>query len=100
MGQTWKQKLTSRKFLLAIATIAINLFFIATGKEVEPELVISLTTIAAAWVTGETVLDRKALEINADFGKRVAAAEMAELWRLIQSETEVPTQPTEAAPTL
>jgi hypothetical protein len=88
MGQTWKQKLTSRKFLMAVATILVNLFFIVTGKEVDPEFVISLTTIAAAWITGETVLDRKALEINGDFGKRVAAAEMAELWRLINESTQ------------
>lgn len=93
--QTLKQKLTSRKFLLAVATAAVNLYFIVTGKAVDPELVIAFTGIIAAWITGETALDRKALEINGDFAKRLAAAQLSAIWQQIDAETEVEDTTTE-----
>ena len=96
--QTFKQKWTSRKFLLAIATVLVNLYFIVTGKDADPEFVISLTAIAAAWITGETVLDRKAIDLNAAFGQRLAAAQLAALFKQVDTETDAEDSQSETAP--
>ena len=85
--QTWKQKLTSRKFILAVATALVNLYFIVTGKDVDPELVISFTAIIAAWITGETVLDRKAIEFSGVFAQKLAMAQLMELASQIDAAT-------------
>ena len=90
MVQTWKQKLTSRKFLMAVSAVSINLIIIITGKEVDTEVVISLTSIVAAWIAGETVLDRKVIELNGAFASRLAAAQMAAFYEQLDSETKVP----------
>ena len=85
--QTLKQKLTSRKFLLAVATALVNLYFIVTGKDVDPSFVISFTAIVAAWITGETVLDHKAIEFNGLFAQRLAMAQMSALLAQVESES-------------
>lgn len=57
-------RLTSRKFLLAVFTVLVDLIFVFTGIEVDPEMLISLHSIVATWIAGETVLDKR--NIDAD----------------------------------
>jgi hypothetical protein len=94
MPEQKKNPLLSRKFLVAVATIITTFVLAFTGKEVDPQVILSVLGLAAAWITGETVLDRKAIEVNGDFAKRLAAAELNALYQQLfsESQAEVPSE--------
>ena len=60
--QTLLQRLTSRKFLVSVIAGLLVTFGENFGLALDPEQIAGLVGIVAAFVTGETAIDRKRLE--------------------------------------
>jgi len=53
----WKQKLTSRKFWVAVASAAFIILSEGLGLNVDPDLYWKLITLALGYIFGETAVD-------------------------------------------
>ena len=57
MKEFWKQKLTSRKFWVAVASAAFIILSEGLGFNVDHELYWKIVTIALGYIFGEAVVD-------------------------------------------
>ena len=72
MGNFWKQKLTSRKFWVAVASAAFIILSEGLGLNVDSDLYWKLVALALGYIFGEAVVDvarsKNASEGNTDAG--------------------------------
>lgn len=57
MKEFWKQKLTSRKFWVAVASAAFIIISEGLGLDVDTEIYWKLITLALGYIFGETAVD-------------------------------------------
>ena len=57
MKEFWKQKLTSRKFWVAVASAAFIILSEGLGFNVDPDLFWKLVALALGYIFGEAVVD-------------------------------------------
>ena len=57
MKEFWKQKLTSRKFWVAVASAAFIILSEGLGFDVDPDLYWKLVALALGYIFGETAVD-------------------------------------------
>ena len=57
MKEFWKQKLTSRKFWVAVATAILIVLSEGLGFNVDQELYWKIVTLALGYIFGEAVVD-------------------------------------------
>ena len=57
MKEFWKQKLTSRKFWVAVASAAFIILSEGLGLDVDQDLYWKLITLALGYIFGETAVD-------------------------------------------
>lgn len=63
---TWKDKLTSRKFLVTIGTAIAGLLSVFFDWDVDPNVIIGVCGVIATWVFTEGKLDGTAMAVNSN----------------------------------
>jgi len=66
---TWKQKIGSRKFVLAVATFVSALLVIFLDVEIEPGVLVGAAAIISTYIGGQSWIDKSVVQGNADVMK-------------------------------
>lgn len=77
--EPWKAKLTSRKFLLSIGVIVVTVLNQTLELGMDNAAIATLAASAAAWIFGETALDRERISADQQVAFRTLQAEASEV---------------------
>ena len=81
-----KQKLLSRKFMLATGSAVAVFLSQAFGVEIAPEALGGLALLVASYVFGESYVDSKAITAAAEASKDTALATVVEYAKALETE--------------
>ncbi len=71
---SWKSKLTSRKFLVTIGTALTGLLSVFFDWDVDPNIIIGVCGVIATWVFTEGKLDGTAMAVDGQQKEQIISA--------------------------
>lgn len=81
---TWKKRLTSRKFLLTLATAISGFAAALFDFDVDPQLVYGVAAVVATWVFSEARIDGTALALDGQRKDQIIQALQGKLQEFAQ----------------
>lgn len=85
---TWKQKLASRKFWVAVVPAVLAIVTALTGEEIpiEPEALIGVAGVLMAYLFGQSWVDKTAVQGQADIVKNESLLQAQAYIKYLENE--------------